>query len=204
MPRLAPVRSSVRLGALVEVGINGSLVLRHGRGSRPSTSCSGLQSKAWMPGTRPDMGLALGIKPRLGPGLIRAVAAEFDAVVQPERAVVPEFELRRRDAPTAPARRARHLANNILGGERSDRLFECKTAFQRLRLLACPGADLRLLRPGGEISVGLFFGHRCHVAADADLPAQRFPMEQESGFWIGGEFAALRTSDMAKEHEALR
>src|SRR3982750_349451 len=94
MPRLAPVRSSVR---------RGPLLLEIGMGS------SDFQS---------------GIKPRLGPGLIRAVAAEFDAVVQPERAVVPEFELRRRDAPTAPPRRARHLADNILGRNLSDRLLE--------------------------------------------------------------------------------
>ncbi len=47
-----------------------------------------------------------------------------------------------------------------------------------LRLLAGPGADLRLLGPGGEIGVGLGVGHRRHVAADADLTAQRLPVKQ--------------------------
>src|ERR1700676_276887 len=51
MPRLAPVRSSVRRGVLAEVGINGSLVLRHAR------PCAGhprlpsfVDGKTWMGG----------------------------------------------------------------------------------------------------------------------------------------------------------
>ena len=36
--------------------------------------------------------LSSGIEPRFGPRLIRPVAAEFDAVVQAERTVVPEFD----------------------------------------------------------------------------------------------------------------
>src|SRR3981189_3554040 len=86
-----------------------------------------------------------GIKPRLGPWLIQRIAAEFDAVVQTERAVVPEFEPQWRDAPAAPARRARPLADNVPGGDLGDRLLKGKAAFQRLRLLAGPGADLGLL-----------------------------------------------------------
>src|SRR5450432_1908115 len=125
-----------------------------------------------MAGTSPAMTISLGIESHFGPWLIRRSAAEFDAVVQAERAVVPEFEPDRRDAPAAPAGRARHLAQKVLGGVGRDRLLEGKTAFQRLRLLAGPGPDLGLLRAGGEISVGLGPGHRRHVAADADLPAQ--------------------------------
>src|SRR5882757_4999045 len=120
----------------------------------------------------------LRIKPRLGPGLIRRLAAEFDTVVQAERAVVPEFETRWLNAPATPARRPRHLADNMFGRDQSDRLLEGKAAFQRLRLLAGPGADLRLLWPCCEIGVGLGFGYRRHVAADADLPAQRLPVKK--------------------------
>ena len=79
---------------------------------------------------------------------------ERHALVQAERAVVPEFETLRRDAPAAPALRARHFADHIFGGDLGDGLLEGKAALQRLRLLACPGADLRLLRPRGEIGVG--------------------------------------------------
>jgi len=46
--------------------------------------------------------------------------------------------------------------------------------FQRLRLLAGPRRDLGLLRPGRENSVGFGLAHRRHIAADTDLPAQRF------------------------------
>ena len=98
--------------------------------------------------------------------------------MQPERPVVPEFEAHRRNAPAAPAFRPRHLADKVLGRHLCDGLLEGKTAFQRLRLLAGPGADLRLFRPRREIGVGLGIRHRRHVAADADLPAQRFPVKQ--------------------------
>src|SRR6267154_5010029 len=95
------------------------------------------------------------IEPDFGPALCRGVATEFDAVVQAERPVVPELEALWRDAPAAPPGRPRHLADHVLGGDQRDRPFERKTAFQRLRLLAGPSADLRLLRAGGEIGVGL-------------------------------------------------
>src|SRR5260370_24310392 len=131
-----------------------------------------------MAGTSPAMTVSLGIEPHFGPRLIRRRAAEFDAVVQAERTVVPEFELQRRNAPAAPARWARHVADDIFGGDLCDRLFERKAALQGLRLLAGPVADLGLLRPGRAIGVGLCLAHRRHVAADADLPAQRFPVKQ--------------------------
>src|SRR3954453_9423942 len=120
----------------------------------------------------------LRIKPRLHPRTRRPVAPKLDAVVQAERAVVPEFELRRRDAPAAPAGRPRHLADDVLGGDQSDRLLERKAALQRLRLLAGPGAELGLFRPCGEIGVRFGFAHLGHIAADADLAAQRLPVKQ--------------------------
>src|SRR6476660_9478441 len=124
------------------------------------------------------MTIISGIEPHLAPGLRRRIAAEFDAVVQPERAVVPEFETCGVDAPAAPALRARHFADHMFGGDQRDRLLEGEAALQRLRLLAGPGADLRLLRPRGEIGVGLFIRYRRHVAADPDLTAQRLPVKE--------------------------
>ena len=124
------------------------------------------------------MKAVLWVEPRLGPGLFGRVAAKFDAVVQAERAIMPEFEPQRRNPPAAPARRPRHVADQVFGRDLGDRLFERKTALQGLRLLAGPGAELGLLRPGGEIGVGLGLGDRRHVAADADLPAQRLPVKQ--------------------------
>src|SRR5437879_3028163 len=84
--------------------------------------------RGW-PGTSPAMtAKSLRIKPRLKPWLIRRRAAEFDAVVQAERAVMPEFELQRCDAPAAPARRARHFADDVSGRDGRDGLFERETA----------------------------------------------------------------------------
>src|SRR5262249_56272905 len=85
----------------------------------------------------------LGIEPRLGPRRIGRRTPEYDAVVQAERAVVPELELERRDAPAAPARRPRYLADEMFRRDHSDRLFEREAALQRLALLCSPGASMR-------------------------------------------------------------
>src|SRR3954469_457217 len=188
MPRLAPVKISVRRGALEDVGITW-----FSRSSscpalcRASTSSDCTKLRRWMAGTLgqrraphlcPAMTVRVsGIESHLGPRLERWIAAEFDAVVQAERTVVPEFEADRLNAPAAPAFRARHRADDVLGGDQRDRLLEGKPAFQRLRLLAGPGADLGLFRPRGEIGVGFRRRHRRHVAADAHLTAQRFPVK---------------------------
>src|SRR3569832_2067597 len=118
------------------------------------------------------------VKPRLRPGLTWRVAAEFDAVVQTERTVMPELEPERADAPAAPAGRTRHRADQMLRGNLGDRLFEGETAFQRLRLFRCPCADLRLFGAGGEIGIGLGIGHRRYRSPDAYLPAQRLPVKE--------------------------
>src|ERR1700682_1988329 len=107
MPRLAPVRSSVRRGALDEDDINGSLVLRVMPGHVPGIHVFGpIRSSAMTVSVS-------GIEPDFAPGLRRRIAAEFDAVVQAERTVVPEFEAGRRNAPAAPPGRAPPFANHI-------------------------------------------------------------------------------------------
>src|SRR4051794_22269373 len=114
------------------------------RGWRPSTAaCAGAR---W--GRQVWPAQDSWIEPRLGPGTAGRLAAEFDTVVQPERAVVPELELGRRDAPAAPAGRTGHLADHVLCRNQRDRLLERKAAFQGLRLLTGPGADLGLFGPG--------------------------------------------------------
>src|SRR3954454_6063530 len=155
-------RAARRIGRLRHEGLSRWSMIRTRRGF-PKGSCSNK---------------TLGIHPRLGPFLAGRVTAKFDAVVQAEWAVVPELDTRRRDPPAAPARRTRHLADDVLGGDLGDRLLEGEAALELLRLLARPGADLRLLRAGGEIGVGLGLGHRRHVAADADLTAQRLPVKK--------------------------
>src|SRR6202012_2618749 len=105
----------------------------HGRcrGWRPSAvACAAVHWRAAWESSRLSSGYGAGvtewksrmtepksrIQPGPGPGLIRGLAAEFDAIVQAERTVVPEFDPARRDAPAAPARRARPLADGIVDG----------------------------------------------------------------------------------------
>src|SRR6185312_2658659 len=54
-----------------------------------------------------------GIEPRLDPWLAGLGAAEFNAVVQAERAVLPEFDDERHDAIADPVRRARNIADPV-------------------------------------------------------------------------------------------
>src|SRR4029077_4117244 len=90
-----------------------------------------------------------------GPRLAQGRAAEFDAVVQAERAVVPELHRDRHDAVAGPVRRARHGAHGVFRSVERHRLLEGEPALQRARLLARPGADLRTFRTSREVGVGL-------------------------------------------------
>src|SRR5947207_10232940 len=110
------------------------------------------------------------VHPHLAPRLTERGAAEFDAIMQAERPVVPELHRDRHDTVAGPVRRARHGTERIFRGVERDRLLEGEPAFQRARLLARPGADLRAPRAGGEVGVGLFGRHAFDQAADADLP----------------------------------
>ena len=72
-------------------------------------------------------GSTLRVQSHLAPGLRRRIATEFDTVVQAERAVVPELETAGLNAPAAPARRARHLADDVFCGVFGNLLLEGET-----------------------------------------------------------------------------
>src|SRR5690606_20197675 len=121
----------------------------------------------------------------------QAVAAEFDAVVQAKWPVLPEFDGQRQNAVAAPVRRAGHFAEGIFGRVERDLLFERQPALDRPRLLARPGADLGLLRPGRKISVSLRLGHRFHRPAYPNLPVERLPVKDQRRPGTGAELAPL-------------
>src|SRR5215475_1404687 len=98
--------------------------------------------------------------------------------MQAKRPLLPELDRERNDPITGPIARARHLAESIFGGIDRYCLFEGQTTFERRRLLAGPGAYLRLLGPGGEIGVGLFVADALDCAADSDRPIHRFSVER--------------------------
>ena len=122
--------------------------------------------------------------------------------MQTERPVVPELDRDRHDAIAGPVRRARYGADDVFGGVDGNRFLEGEPAFQRARLLARPGADLRTLRAGREIGVGLLGRDALDRPADADLTVQRLPVEQKRGLRIGGQFPALVAFSVGVEHEA--
>ena len=57
--------------------------------------------------------------------------------------------------------------------------------------------------PTGEIGICFCLSHRCNPAFDADLAAQRFPMEQQRDLRIGGQFTALAAMAVGVKHEAI-
>src|SRR5919197_62700 len=75
----------------------------------------------------------LRIEPRLDPWRADIGAAEFDALVQPERPVAPELHGQRHDPVAAPIRRPRHGTDRIFRRIERDRLFEGKAIFHRAR-----------------------------------------------------------------------
>src|SRR5215471_9969214 len=112
------------------------------------------------------------IQPCLDPRRSRTRACKGNTIMQTEWSLLPELDLPRSDAIAHPERRPRHGADGKLRGEPCNRFLECQPAFERGRLFAGPGPDLRHSRAGGEIGVRLGGGYRLHLAAQADLTLQ--------------------------------
>ena len=105
MPRLAPVSSSVRRGWLV---------------------CGAVAMAGHTLSSR--------IKPRLAPRRARPLAAELDAVVQPERPVLPELDAHWNDSKTRPVRRPRHACRS--------RTWRCRARSPSRRRAGFPAATI--------------------------------------------------------------
>src|SRR3954468_13191194 len=96
-----------------------------------------------------ELGINLSrIHAHFGPRLAQARPSELDAIVEAEGPVVPELHRDRHDAVAGPVRRGGHGATCVFRRVDRNRLLEGEPAFQRTRLLARPGADLRTLRAG--------------------------------------------------------
>src|SRR4029077_7714864 len=80
-----------------------------------------------------------GGEPRPQPVVSGFFAAEDHTLMQPRQPAVPELDCERSNAKTRPVRRPRHLADMEARGLERDRLLQRKPAFERARLLRCPG-----------------------------------------------------------------
>src|SRR3982075_969692 len=141
------------------------------------------------------------VKARLAPWRAGGLAAKFDPIVQPERAVVPELDGQRNQTVAGPMRRPRDRSDGEFCRVERDRLLEGVAALERRRLLAGPGADLRQARTGREIAVGLAVVDPLDRAAQADLAVQRLPVEEQGALGASIKLATLLAVDVGVEHE---
>ena len=119
-------------------------------------------------------------------------------------AFLPEFKIGGGEAVTAPVRGARDRAAafvdflDVGGG-----LFEGGAAFEFLRLVRSPGADLAGAGAGGEIGVGFFVIDERDAALDADLALEAFPIKADAGVAVDFEFFAFAAFAVGIENEAI-
>ena len=144
---------------------------------------------------------ASGVQPRPAPAL--AAARERDAVVQAERAVLPELDRDGRDAEAGPVGRARDVAearyrargarppSPARSGSRAGAI-----AGSPRRRSGCRAGGSRNRRPPRRRSPR-------HGAARADLAAQALPVQHERRLRLRGELAALARFGIGVEHEAV-
>src|SRR5215467_12477204 len=110
------------------------------------------------------------IEARLAPRCVRVIAFEHDAIVEAEWPLLPELDGDWHNPEARPVKWPRNLADGVFRCIYGDRLFKGDSAFQRSRLLARPGPDLRLFGTGGEIGIGLGVGNTFDRAANSHLP----------------------------------
>src|SRR5436190_9061179 len=101
-------------------------------------------------------------QPLRAPRRVLILAAVHETVVQPERAVAPEFDLERRHAKAAPVGRAGHFRERIFRRVFRDLLLERPASFHGPRLGRGPGTDLAVLGARGEIGVGFGVAYLCY------------------------------------------
>src|SRR6185312_13483452 len=190
IPRLAPVSSSVRRGWF---GC-GAVVMPF---TLPYFDPATFDLQTLASESRPcrlsalDRARRSGVKPRFAPRRAALGAAELDALVQPEWAVLPEFDGHWNDPKPRPIRRPGHAADGIFGGIARDGLLEGKPAFEWRRLIAGPGADLREPRAAGIVGISFGVGDALDRTAKAHLPGAGFPVKQQRGLGVVVQLAPL-------------
>src|SRR6266536_3591106 len=137
-------------------------------------------------------------------GRMRIAAAVTDAVVQPRRTALPEFELVGREPVPAPVRGAR----NVIAGPLVLRLYgrearlEVDASGDRLALRRCPCAQPRRARPACEVRRLFGFVDPVDQTLDTDLALELGPEEEQRRVRTGGKIAPFATQVIGEEDEA--
>ncbi|CAM2144862.1 hypothetical protein PT2222_160185 [Paraburkholderia tropica] len=135
------------------------------------------------------------------PGVGCVLTHVANAVVQPRRTALPEFDRRRHDAIAAPMRRTRRILA-VLRADFALARFELLAAFDHRALLRRPGADARAERTRLEIRLAFRLAGLFDRAFDAHLTLEFNPVKQQRCVRIGAQFAALAAFVVREEHEA--
>src|SRR5882724_11098948 len=143
-----------------------------------------------------------GIEPRLAPRLPGSAAAELDAIVQPIRPILPEFDDQRQQPVAGPVGRPRDGSNREFGHLNSNCLLEGHSVLQRGRLLAGPSSDLGEAWARGEIGVGDMILDLFQRPTQPYLPAQALPMEDHCTFRCVTQFSPFLAVQIRVEYES--
>src|SRR5437870_4290003 len=124
-------------------------------------------------------------KPFPSPSL--AFTGKQQAIMQPERPLLPEFYMMRHDPEPGPICRARYCTLAKAARILFNSALELGAAAERARLVRGPGANLAVARPAGEIGVGFVVRDRLDRTFDAHLPVDRLPQQAQRGVGIGAQ-----------------
>ena len=108
----------------------------------------------------------------------------------------------RHDAIARPVRRPRHACRSRISRCRARSPSRTRAGFPAAPIACWPRRRSAQPRAGGEIGVGLGVRHPLDRPAQAHLPVQRLPVEQQRRLRVGVELAALLAVDVGVEHRA--
>src|SRR5690625_6425024 len=111
--------------------------------------------------------------------------------MEPEGAVLPEFDPLRRKGKAGPVGRARDRAGCIGLRIAGDPLFERRSIFHRTGLFGGPGTDPALPGPALEVGVRLLRRHGMDRTFYPHLAAQRLPVEDRKSTRLNSSHVAI-------------
>src|SRR6516162_2326732 len=122
--------------------------------------------------------------------------------MQPKGPLLPELYTLRDQAKAGPIWRPRHGLVAKTLRKLAHTSFELGAARERLRLIGCPGADLAVARPGGEIGVCLRVADQFYDTFDTDLTIQRLPQKAQRRMGISEQFRGFSALEIGVKYKS--